>query len=52
MDQSPRASIYRFKLFALDTTMDVSSSAGKGALGDAMDGHIQAQTQLTGTFAP
>lgn len=48
----PSKHTYRFKLYALDTTLDLSSSASKQALGDTMDGYIEAQTQLTGTFAP
>ena len=43
---------YRFKLFALDTALDLSQSANKREVGAAMDGHILAQTQLTGTFGP
>lgn len=43
---------YRFKLYAIDTTLDLSRSAGKRAVGEAMTGHILAQTQLEGTYAP
>ncbi|WP_435345984.1 YbhB/YbcL family Raf kinase inhibitor-like protein [Haloarchaeobius sp. HRN-SO-5] len=41
---------YRFKLFALDTTLDLSGDADAEALGEAMDGHVLAQTQLDGTY--
>lgn len=43
---------YRFKLYALDTALDLPASASKREVGAAMAGHILAQTQLTGTFAP
>lgn len=48
----PSKHTYRFKLFAVDTTVDLSRSVSPKVLGEAMDGHILAQTQLTGTFAP
>lgn len=48
----PSEHTYRFKLYALDATLDLSSGADKQALGDAMAGHVLAQTQLKGTFAP
>jgi Raf kinase inhibitor-like YbhB/YbcL family protein len=41
---------YRFKLFALDTTLDLDSQTDAAALGEAMDGHVLAQTQLDGTY--
>lgn len=43
---------YRFKLFALDATLDLASGASVDQLGRAMDGHVLASTQLTGTYAP
>ena len=43
---------YRFKLFALDTMVDLESGASVDQLGRAMDGHVLASTQLTGTYAP
>lgn len=42
----PNRQTFRFKLFALDTTLDLPSGASKRALGDAIEGHILAQTQL------
>lgn len=43
---------YRFKLYALDTTLDLAASASKRAVGAAMTGGVLAQTQLTGTYEP
>jgi Raf kinase inhibitor-like YbhB/YbcL family protein len=42
---------YFFKLYALDITLALDSSADKSALLEAMEGHILAQTELMGTFA-
>lgn len=47
-----REHTYRFKLYALDTTLDLPTSAGKDALEDAMEGHILDEAQLEGTYAP
>ncbi len=47
-----REHTYRFKLYALDTELDLQASADKSAVGSAMAGHILARTQLEGTFAP
>jgi Raf kinase inhibitor-like YbhB/YbcL family protein len=46
------AHTYRFKLYALDTTLDVPEDASKRDVGRAMRDHVLAQTQLTGTYAP
>jgi hypothetical protein len=43
---------YRFKLYALDSTLGLSASASRSAVGDAMAGHVVARTQLTGTYSP
>lgn len=43
---------YRFKLYALDTMLDLSAGATKTELGEAMAGRIVARTQLEGTYAP
>lgn len=43
---------YRFKLYALDTHLDLPSSSTKKEVGNAMSHHILAQTQLEGTFSP
>jgi Raf kinase inhibitor-like YbhB/YbcL family protein len=43
---------YRFKLYALDSMLDVDPSASKEAVGEAMQESILAQTQLEGTYSP
>ena len=47
-----REHTYRFMLYALDTTLDLSPAADKDALHDAMTGHVVADTTLEGTYAP
>ena len=42
---------YFFKLYALDTTLSLSSGATKDQLLKEMDGHILAQAELLGTFS-
>ncbi|MHB8777444.1 MAG: YbhB/YbcL family Raf kinase inhibitor-like protein [Anaerolineales bacterium] len=42
---------YFFKLYALDTMLDLSSAADKKDLLAAMEGHILANAELTGTFS-
>jgi len=44
--------MYRFKLYALDTELRLPRGASAEDVSDAMSGHVIAQTQLTGTFAP
>lgn len=46
----PNRQTVRFKLYAVDTTLDLSRSANKQSLGKAIDGHIIAQTQLTAWY--
>ncbi len=41
---------YHFKLYALDTQLDLKSGADKQALLSAMDGHIVGQGELIGTY--
>lgn len=41
---------YFFKLYALDTVLNVPHGASKEQLLEAMNGHILAQTELMGTF--
>ena len=43
---------YRFKLYALDTTLDLAESASKPEVCEAMQGHVLGQTQLTGIYSP
>ncbi len=42
---------YFFKLYALDTTLDLPAGADKRTLESAMRGHILAQGELMGTFS-
>lgn len=41
---------YFFKLYALDTTLNLPNAATKSALEKAMQGHILARRQLMGTY--
>jgi hypothetical protein len=41
---------YFFKLYALDTTLDLPPEADKKQLLKAMEGHILAQAELMGTY--
>ena len=43
---------YVFKLYALDTKLNLPDKSTKADLEKAMEGHIIEQTQLTGTYAP
>ena len=47
-----REHTYQFRLYALDTTLDLSPSADKAELQDAMTGHVVADATLSGTYAP
>lgn len=47
-----REHTYRFKLYAIDRELDLPESASKADVGDAMEGHVLARTQLEGTYAP
>jgi len=42
---------YRFKLYALDTQLDLREGARKAELEAAMEGHILAQSVLQGTYS-
>jgi len=42
---------YFFKLYALDTTLNLDENADKSQVLAAMEGHIQAETELMGTFS-
>jgi Raf kinase inhibitor-like YbhB/YbcL family protein len=42
---------YEFRLYALDTTLDLSGNASRDQLEDAMDQHILAVALLTGLYA-
>ena len=43
---------YVFKLYALNTQLDLKEGFSKQELEDAMKGHIIAEANLTGTYAP
>jgi hypothetical protein len=43
---------YVFKLYALDTELDLPDKSTKADLEKAMEGHIIDQATLTGTYAP
>ena len=43
---------YIFKLYALDSELDLPAKSTKADVEKAMEGHIIDQTQLTGTYAP
>ena len=42
---------YHFQVFALDTTLDLPPGAGKAELLAAMQGHVLAAGEVTGTYA-
>ena len=42
---------YRFQVFALDSALALPPGAGRGALSTAMNGHVIARGELSGTFA-
>lgn len=42
---------YRFKLYALDSTLSPSASASRAGVGSAMQGQILARSGLDGTYA-
>jgi len=43
---------YVFKLYALDTGLDLPGKSTKADVEKAMKGHIIAEAKLTGTYAP
>ena len=43
---------YRFELYALDDTLDLSPRSGADDLREAIEGHILEEAQLEGTYAP
>lgn len=42
---------YFFKLYALDSTLDLSANADKKAVGEAMNGHIIEKAEMIGLFS-
>lgn len=47
-----REHTYRFRLYALDSTVGLSAAATKDDLVDAMTGHVVEKARLEGTYAP
>lgn len=47
-----REHTYRFTVYALDTTLELDSTATKADLEDAIEGHVLAEATLEGTYAP
>ncbi|MDG5819331.1 YbhB/YbcL family Raf kinase inhibitor-like protein [Natronococcus sp. A-GB7] len=47
-----REHTYRFAIFALDTTLELDPETDADGLRSAMSGHVLAQGQLEGTYAP
>ncbi len=41
---------YYFRLYALDTELDLEAGADREQLEDAIDGHVLAEAELMGTF--
>lgn len=41
---------YVFRLHALDTALDLEPGADRGELADALDGHVLATAEITGTY--
>lgn len=48
----PNKHRYSFRLYALDLILEKKQGVGKKLLDAAMEGHILAQSELVGTFAP
>lgn len=47
-----REHTYRFKLYALDTALDLPATAGRDAVESAIEGHSLDEALLEGTYAP
>ena len=47
-----REHTYHFRLYALDTDLDLESNASKEDLHEALETHIIDETELRGTYAP
>ena len=47
-----REHTYRFKLYALDTNLDLDPSAGRKEVETAIEGHVRDDAVLEGTYAP
>lgn len=47
-----RPHTYKFRLYALDSSLDLQAGATKDEVEASMEGHILAETQLEGTYSP
>jgi len=47
-----REHTYEFRLYALDTSLDLGTGASRDAFEDAATGHLVASASLSGTYAP
>ncbi len=47
-----REHTYHFRVYALDTPLNLPSNATREDVEDAMDGHVIVEAELTGTFSP
>lgn len=47
-----REHTYHFRLYALDTDLDLDSGVSKETLREALETHILDETELRGTYAP
>ena len=47
-----REHAYRFRLFALDAALDLPPNVDADTLVEATEGHVLAEAELTGTYAP
>lgn len=50
-EYEPTTHRYVFKLYALDTMLELETGAAKGDVEMAMDGHVLATAQLIGTYS-
>lgn len=50
-DYEPKTHRYFFKIYALDTTLDLSEGASREKIESAMTGHILATAKLIGTYS-
>jgi Raf kinase inhibitor-like YbhB/YbcL family protein len=51
-DPPDREHTYRFRLFALDTSLDVPTGADRDRIERAMEGHVLETATYEGTYAP
>jgi len=51
-EKSDKRHTYLFKLYALDTKLDLSQGSSKKQIEEAMKGHILDETVLKGSYSP